>query len=204
MWISTRVTARAVVAAAVLATAGAACGLGGRAIAVGDGAALPRGYVEAFENAGGAAALGRPLEAVTRWGSRACIQPFHGGSAGHAALIQYTCHENLQVFAVTGRVWDAYTSQKDAAERIGYPLGAASTPWGFTLQLFESPAGDITAIASSDAGTFFVRAPLLDAYLQAEKDGESLGPPTSPMRFVAGRAVQTFARGRLDVAGVPT
>jgi hypothetical protein len=144
------------------------------------------------------------VEAVQPWGSLACIQRFRGGSAGRSALIQYTCQANLQVFAVTGKVLDAYNDQDDPAERIGYPLGRAGSPHGFPSQLFASPGGDFTAIVDGPAGTFLVRPPVLDVYLEAQAEGNRFGAPTSPARVADGRAVQRFEHGRIDVALAPT
>jgi hypothetical protein len=191
-----------VAVAAVIAPS--ACGRQPAAAEVGQGAAEPAGYLRAFVDAGGTPVVGWPVEAVKPWGSQACIQRFRGGTAGRSALIQYTCQQNLQVFAVTGRLWAAYSEQDDGAERIGYPLGRAGSPYGFPLQLFASPAGDFTEIADGPRGTFTVRAPVLDVYLQGQADGNRFGAPTSAPVTTGDRVVQDFEHGRIDLPLPPT
>ena len=193
----------------VLVVAGTmGCGDGGsggdaRAFAVGEGAFLPHGYERAFTLTGGHEAMGRPVTAVEAWGG-GCRQLFEGGRSGTAALLQWPCAENEQVFAVADDFWARYREAGDeAATRYGFPVGPRGEWAGGSTQGFGRRGGVEHFFMQRPGQPLHVlSSPILEHYLSFDDRDRRFGYPTSSAAGAGdGRWCQQFEHAAVAAEG---
>jgi hypothetical protein len=176
-----------------------ACGTLAKPHTVGETALDTKGYERAYADAGGLAGIGRPATPVEKWGT-GCGQLFSGGQSRTAALLQWPCGANEQVFAVTGDFWDLYRARGDIAPATyGFPLGSRGE-WngGFTQGFGREGGVEHFFMQRPGHEPHVLSSPLLDYYLSFDDRGARFGYPTSDEVTAAdGRRCQAFERGVL-------
>jgi len=165
---------------------------------VGQGASNQQAYVDAYNRAGGAAAMGQPLNATHSWGP-GCNQDFNGGTLGKSGIMSYNC--SGAAYAVTDAFWGYLEGNfgGDAAPVMGYPYNDEHR-WGDGwVQDFDhgQRSTNILMLGDRVGQVHDLLGGIRNAYVAAGGAPGSLGFPTTDEYDSNGGKRQDFEGGSI-------